>query len=145
MSDRDLNIVERRALEWLLDGNGQKFISPKLPHGEWATEKRALLDSHRELERRGLVRVGLPDFHGWRSCNITDEGRAALVAPVRCRNGCGRAVEEARVCYATPVCYACLPPPAPLPIATAVAGAMAGMAADISPAALLASDDRGPK
>lgn len=28
---------------------------------------------------------------------------------------CGqREVEDARVCYATPVCFACLPPPAPL-------------------------------
>lgn len=31
---------------------------------------------------------------------------------------CGvREVEEARRCYATPVCYACLPPPKPLPTA----------------------------
>lgn len=29
---------------------------------------------------------------------------------------CGLEVPEARRCYATPVCYACLPPPPPLPI-----------------------------
>ena len=29
---------------------------------------------------------------------------------------CGAAVEESRRCYATPVCYACLLPPEPLPL-----------------------------
>ena len=29
---------------------------------------------------------------------------------------CGAEVEEARRCYATPVCYACLPPPEPLEV-----------------------------
>lgn len=30
---------------------------------------------------------------------------------------CGiRDVEKTRECYATPVCYRCLPPPAPLPV-----------------------------
>jgi len=30
---------------------------------------------------------------------------------------CGKhEVEDERVCYATPVCYACLPPPSPLPV-----------------------------
>ena len=33
-----------------------------------------------------------------------------------CRQ-CGKEVEEARRCYAIPTCYACLPPPEPLPIA----------------------------
>jgi hypothetical protein len=33
---------------------------------------------------------------------------------VRCRQ-CGKPVEKVRECYATPVCYACLPPPPPLP------------------------------
>lgn len=38
--------------------------------------------------------------------------------PVIICKQCGvREVEEARRCYATPVCYACLPPPRPLPIA----------------------------
>jgi hypothetical protein len=32
---------------------------------------------------------------------------------IRC--ACGRDVEPARHCYAIPTCYACLPPPAPLP------------------------------
>lgn len=27
---------------------------------------------------------------------------------------CGQCVEDARACYATPVCFACLPPPEPL-------------------------------
>ena len=30
---------------------------------------------------------------------------------------CGCPVEEARECYAVPVCYKCLPPPEPLPVA----------------------------
>jgi len=33
---------------------------------------------------------------------------------VRCRQ-CGKPVEKLRECYAIPVCYACLPPPPPLP------------------------------
>lgn len=41
----------------------------------------------------------------------------------RC-HGCGKPVEEARRCYAIPMCYACLPPPPPLP----VVGAPAAMA-----------------
>jgi hypothetical protein len=36
--------------------------------------------------------------------------------PLRCKQ-CGGVVEEERRCYATPVCFACLPPPKPLPIA----------------------------
>ena len=38
-----------------------------------------------------------------------------MSGPVMCRQ-CGAAVETARECYATPVCHACLPPPAPLPV-----------------------------
>lgn len=30
---------------------------------------------------------------------------------------CGNPVEHQRECYASPTCYACLPPPEPLPIA----------------------------
>jgi len=38
---------------------------------------------------------------------------------------CGKhEVEDERVCYATPVCYACLPPPSPLPICPICEGAM---------------------
>jgi hypothetical protein len=38
------------------------------------------------------------------------------VSAVICKQ-CGvREVEESRKCYATPVCYACLPPPNPLPV-----------------------------
>jgi Rrf2 family protein len=36
--------------------------------------------------------------------------------PVVCKR-CGKRVEEARECYAFPVCYACTPPPEPLPVA----------------------------
>ena len=32
-----------------------------------------------------------------------------------CRQ-CGKPTEPARHCYATPVCFACLPPPPPLPV-----------------------------
>jgi hypothetical protein len=35
-----------------------------------------------------------------------------------CR-ACGKDVEEARRCYAIPVCYACLPPPEPLKVISA--------------------------
>ncbi len=34
---------------------------------------------------------------------------------IPCRQ-CGAPVPEVRHCYATPVCYACLPPPEPLPV-----------------------------
>lgn len=37
-------------------------------------------------------------------------------APIICRQCGKREVEEARRHYATPVCYACLPPPEPLPV-----------------------------
>lgn len=37
--------------------------------------------------------------------------------PLRCLQ-CGKDVEEQRRCYAVPVCYGCLPPPPPLPIAS---------------------------
>ncbi len=36
---------------------------------------------------------------------------------IRCPK-CGRPTERERWCYATPLCYACLPPPEPLPIWT---------------------------
>jgi hypothetical protein len=39
-----------------------------------------------------------------------------LNGPKDCRT-CGRPVEEPRRIYAIPTCYACLPPPEPLPIA----------------------------
>lgn len=38
-----------------------------------------------------------------------------LLFPIRC-NSCGKLVEQARRCYAIPTCFACLPPPEPLPI-----------------------------
>lgn len=41
------------------------------------------------------------------------EKRAA--AGVKCKS-CGKTVEPGRECYDMPLCYACLPPPAPLPI-----------------------------
>lgn len=37
--------------------------------------------------------------------------------PVPCAR-CARPVEEARRCYATPTCHACLPPPPPLLLPT---------------------------
>jgi hypothetical protein len=37
--------------------------------------------------------------------------------PIMCRQCRARAVEDSRRDYATPVCFACLPPPDPLPIA----------------------------
>lgn len=63
------------------------------------------------------------DQHGWKKA--TDDAIAEVVkylpqlstAKIKCRH-CGRAVEEARRCYAVPVCYACLPPPRPLPVAS---------------------------
>lgn len=36
--------------------------------------------------------------------------------PTICRNCGKREVEPERECYATPVCFACLPPPRPLPV-----------------------------
>lgn len=51
------------------------------------------------------------------------------VAALRCGGAvlcchCRRPVEEARKCYAIPFCYACLPLPEPLPVATTSCGAM---------------------
>ena len=36
--------------------------------------------------------------------------------PILCRK-CGKPVEHKRECYVTPLCYDCLPPPPPIPIA----------------------------
>lgn len=36
-----------------------------------------------------------------------------MTEPVPCKQ-CSREVEPERRCYATPVCFACLPPPEPL-------------------------------
>jgi len=36
--------------------------------------------------------------------------------PIICMQCGKREVEKARRCWATPVCYTCLPPPKPLPI-----------------------------
>ena len=38
-----------------------------------------------------------------------------LARPPLCKQ-CGGEVEDARLDYATPTCYACLPPPLPLPV-----------------------------
>lgn len=40
---------------------------------------------------------------------------AVTIDPFMCRS-CGREVEPARRCYAVPTCFACLPPPPPLPV-----------------------------
>jgi hypothetical protein len=52
---------------------------------------------------------------------------------------CGKTVEKERECYATPVCYACLPPPEPLPVRAAPnAGAVPRRGSDIGTSPLLA-------
>ena len=38
------------------------------------------------------------------------------LAPVSILCGCGKVVEPERYCYAIPTCYACLPPPPPIPV-----------------------------
>lgn len=52
--------------------------------------------------------------------SLTEKVREArrlldMNAPRYCTT-CGKPVERARRCYATPTCYACLPPPRPLPV-----------------------------
>lgn len=49
-------------------------------------------------------------------CNYCDNGNDFTMiecAPLKCKQ-CGGDAEEARRCYATPVCFSCLPPPRPL-------------------------------
>jgi len=48
------------------------------------------------------------------SARERDPSLDTLDSLARCRQ-CGKPVERLRECYATPVCYACLPPPPPLP------------------------------
>jgi len=57
---------------------------------------------------------------------------------------CGqREVEDARVCYATPVCFTCLPPPLPLNTAWSLSAVwMADMADALEH---VRHDDGGPK
>ena len=45
--------------------------------------------------------------------------REAAAAPAVLCKQCGKTVEKTREVYATPVCFACLPPPKPLPVAAA--------------------------
>jgi hypothetical protein len=79
-----LSAAERDALEWLLSGNGQKWIDAKAPRPPFEREKRALVETHRQLERVKLVEVSAPDFHGARVVRITPAGRERLRRP------CGR-------------------------------------------------------
>lgn len=50
---------------------------------------------------------------------VTPEGAPLPMtgAPRLLCKQCGGLAEEVRRCYATPVCFACLPPPKPLPVA----------------------------
>lgn len=53
-------------------------------------------------------------------CPLLPAARLALLVDLArtvCRK-CGRTVEKARECYAIPTCFACLPPPPPLPVHT---------------------------
>jgi hypothetical protein len=64
----------------------------------------------------------MPDHLSWtladlRAALAPEERPACLRGyrpPVACES-CGQPVEDDRRCYAHPTCYACLPPPSPLP------------------------------
>lgn len=63
----------------------------------------------------GLLYVGLGSSNG----RPVDPKLDAHRHPegTRCA-GCSRPIEEARRCYVHPICYACLPPPDPIPTAS---------------------------
>lgn len=77
----EITEAECKALQWLLSGNGQKFISPKTGDGPFEAEHKNLRDVYRDLEKRGLVTVGNPDCHGVRCLRLTDEGRRVAAKP----------------------------------------------------------------
>lgn len=65
---------------------------------------REIIDGLRELRDAVRDRAPLRSLFGVRTAR----------KPASCVQ-CGRPVEEARECYAAPICHACLPPPKPLP------------------------------
>lgn len=72
---------ERAALLWLLDGNGQKCIQNKaLTEGPFRGEHNILRMMCHDLQARGFVTVGHPNYFGVRWVNLTDAGRMALEA-----------------------------------------------------------------
>ncbi|HVE12152.1 MAG TPA: helix-turn-helix transcriptional regulator [Elusimicrobiota bacterium] len=77
-------------IAWIVRGAelGVSFLTPKGKHSDSAAVGEA-------LKRAAACRCCVPG---------------------RC-NGCGGVVEEARKVYAIPVCYKCLPPPPPIPVA----------------------------
>jgi len=55
------------------------------------------------------------DWADWREDQMREELAALKGKEISCVQ-CGKPVEKERHCYALPTCYACLPPPPPLPI-----------------------------
>jgi hypothetical protein len=50
-------------------------------------------------------------------CLVCGRSSAGLASQQVACTQCGLPVEDGRKCYASPICYRCLPPPDPLPIA----------------------------
>lgn len=88
---------------WLARGAelGVSFTSPNGKHSDAAAVGEA-------LKRAAACRCG-------KAVDISHLA-PATIKPIPCES-CGKPVEEPRECYAIPTCYACLPPPPPLPVA----------------------------
>ena len=96
-------------------------LSVRAPgHGSEDTDPSPLSDArHRPgapTEPHVVSDAAITDYYEGRNASRRATGRTTdFSAPQACRQ-CGEPVEEARPCYAVPTCYACLPPPEPLPV-----------------------------
>ncbi len=89
-------------------------------HRTWSanTSPVVALQSHRVCAHPVMGRRALLDASTPSDCPDLPAARLALLvdlARTLCRK-CGRTVEPERECYAIPTCFACLPPPPPLPV-----------------------------
>lgn len=88
------------------------------PAKTWIGGKRKLFCAEPSLLGRVPRMIGGPQRATPAWCPEMGRARIALFADLvrtLCR-GCGRTVEPERECYAIPTCFACLPPPPPLPV-----------------------------
>ena len=88
--------IRNDSLRWIV----QTCAHPDFPRGYWIA---------RIKEKPVPPDDGCPELPAARLALLVDLARTI------CRK-CGRTVEPERECYAIPTCFACLPPPPPLPV-----------------------------
>ena len=121
LSDDELRAMEERAERatpgpWGVDGNDCAVETP----ADGADGNVCLVRPRRAANADFIAhaRTDLPRLLAEVRALREENGRLRQIVgePIACRQ-CGVEVETPRRIYATPVCYACLPPPKPLPLA----------------------------